>query len=137
MAFGIGEKMAQAEQRQFEIPNLNLQVICEISVGSYGEEQYYPDSTLVPEGRTEILRGVVDVKYKKRVRYDNDEWREEWVTLDVDVADLIAENLKLQQQCEDQQRELNVARRHMSLYSGKPSPLAEENDAGAGDTSTE
>ena len=128
--------MAQAEQRQFEISNLNLQVTCELAVGSYQEEQYYPDSTPVPEGRTEILMGVVDVKYKKRVRYDNDDWREEWVTLDVDIADLIAENQRLQQQCEEQQRELNVARRHMALYSGG-SPPSEVSDAGAGNPSTE
>lgn len=124
--------MAQSEQRNFEVRNLNLQVVCEMAVGSYQEEMVYPDSTPVPAGRTEILMGVTDVKYKKRVRYDNDEWHEEWVSLDVDVSDLISENLSLQERCEMLQRELNVTRRRMALYENPGG-----NDAGAGDTATE
>lgn len=99
--------MAQAEQRQFEVPNLNVQVTCDLAVGSYQEELFYPDSTPVPAGRTEILMGVTGVKYKRG---------EEWVPLDVNIADVIAEHAALQEKCEAQQRELNVARRRIKAF---------------------
>lgn len=100
--------MAQSEQRQFEVENLNVQVTCDLAVGSYQEELYYPDSSPVPEGRTEILMGVTAVKYRQG---------DEWVSLDVNIADLIAENVALQERCDEQQRELNVARRRLKLYT--------------------
>lgn len=118
--------MAQSEQRQFEIPSLNVQVTCDLAVGSYQEELYYPDSKPVPAGRTEILMGVTGVKYKQG---------DAWVSLDVNIADLIAEVSELRQKCEEQQRELNVARRRMKLYAFEDE---DEDAAGTGgDSSTE
>lgn len=117
--------MAQSEQRQFELPNLNVQVTCDLAVGSYQEELYYPDSKPIPEGRTEILMGVVDVKYKRG---------DEWVSLDVNIADLIAEVMELREKCELQQRELNVVRRRMKLYAFEEEEVVDA--AGTGGDST-
>lgn len=118
--------MAQSEHRSFDVPNLNVQVTCDLAIGSYQEEMYYPDSTPIPEGRIEVLMGIIDVKYKRGG---------EWVSLDVNIADLIAEVSELQDRCEQQQRELNVARRRMKLY-GFEDDDADVAGAG-GDSSTE
>lgn len=120
--------MAQSERRLFEVSDLNIQVACDLAVGSYDEELVYPDSTPVPMGRTEILMGVLDVKYKSRVREAEDVWSDEWVRLDVDIADLIAENQRLRETAAVQERELKQIRRRLRLY--------EDVDAGEGDTST-
>ena len=124
--------MAQSEQRDYEVRNLNLQVTCDLAIGTYAEELVYPDGERVPEGRVEVMMGVLDVRYKKRVRYGEDDWGEEWVTLDVDISDLISENESLRERCEEQQRKLNVLRRRMALYDN-----SEVDDAsGSGDSST-
>lgn len=70
-------------------------------------ERENPVGQPVPTDRQEVVFGVIDVKYKVE---------EEWVSLDVNIADLIAENVALRERCDQQQRELNVARRQMQLF---------------------